>query len=266
VSSIGEVDGPAAGQGAAQARLTAEAVEARFRVLMIAAALLVIPDLILEEQPLRAQWHEVAVIGDWAIWLVFAVEFLAVMFLAHDRRVWLRHNPLAVAMLVLTPPFAPASLQGLRAFRLLRLLRVGRSWEFLTKLVTLEGLKYLVISAIFLVLGGGAVFASVESHAGHHVSTWDGIYWAIGTMSTEGSPINATTDAGRAISIVLMLLGIGLFSMITAALAQRFIATRASHHVAELSEGEERILEELARLSHRMERLEGSTTADGERA
>jgi hypothetical protein len=32
---------------------------------MIVATLLVIPDLILEEQPLRASWHRVAVIGDW---------------------------------------------------------------------------------------------------------------------------------------------------------------------------------------------------------
>ena len=223
---------------------------------MIVAAVLVIPDLILEAQPLRATWHAVAVIADWAIWLVFATEFVAVLAFASGRRAWLKRNPLLIPMLLLTPPFAPAALQGLRAVRLLRLLRVARSWEYLSKLVTLEGLKFIAVASGFLILGGGAVFASVERPAGHP-SNWDGIYWAIGTMSTEGSPISATTNAGRAISIALMLVGVGLFSMITAAVAQRFIGARAAPNVVKLSTGEERILSELEKLSHRLVLLEG---------
>ena len=38
-----------------------------------------------------------------------------------DRGRWLRDHPLEVAIVVLTPPFLPASLQAARAFRLLRL-------------------------------------------------------------------------------------------------------------------------------------------------
>jgi energy-converting hydrogenase Eha subunit A len=62
------------------------AIDARLRVVMIVATLLAIPDLILEEQPLRASWHSGAVIGDSIIWLVFLVELAAILLLANDWR------------------------------------------------------------------------------------------------------------------------------------------------------------------------------------
>jgi hypothetical protein len=110
-------------------------------------------------------------------------------------------------MLVLTPPFAPVAIQALRVFRLLRLLRVARGFQLMSKLLTLEGLKYVMAIAVFLVVGGGTVFAGVESSVGPHVSTWDGIWWAVGTATTEGSNIPVTTNAGRAIAITLMQRG-----------------------------------------------------------
>ena len=133
-------------------------------------------------------------------------------------------------------------MQALRVFRLLRLLRVARGFELLSKLLTLDGLKYAMALAVFLVVGGGAVFASVESHVGHPVSTWDGIWWAVGTVSTEGTSIEATTAAGRAIAIVLMLTGIGVFALLTGAISQHFITSRPTPRVAELSDGEKAIM------------------------
>ncbi len=237
-------------------RWEADTIEARLRGLMIAATLLVIPDLILEEQPLRSSWHLTAQIGDWLIWLVFLSEFAAIMLFATDWRSWLRSYPLAVAMLVLTPPFAPAAVQGLRAFRLLRLLRVIRGFQLLTKLLTLDGLKYVAALVIFLIVGGGTIFADVQSHAGTHMSTWTGIWWAIGTVSTEGTNIEATTDAGRAIAIVLMLAGMGAFGILTAAVCQRFVASRAIPRAEAISQSETAILARLEEIAHRLDGLE----------
>lgn len=140
-------------------RWEAASVDTRMRVPMIVATLLVIPDLIMEEQPLSGSWHVAAQISDWLICLVFLVELAAIMLFAVDRRSWLRRYPLAIAMLVLTPPFAPAAIQGLRAFRLLRLLRVARGFQLLSKLLTLDGVKYVGALVVFLVVGGGTVFA-----------------------------------------------------------------------------------------------------------
>jgi voltage-gated potassium channel len=240
---------------------TAAAVDARLRVPLTIAALLVIPDLILEEQPLRASWHTVAVIGNWAIWLAFLIEFVAIVLLASDWRVWMRKYPLALPMLILTPPFAPGPVQALRAFRLLRLLRVARGFQFLSKeLLSLEGVRYVAAVAVFLVLGGGVALAQVETSAVRHVSSWDGVWWAIGFVTTNGESANVHTDSGRAIAIVLMLAGIGVFAVLTAAIAQRFVASRevpeAEAEAARISAGEQAIMARLEELSARVGEIE----------
>ena len=243
-------------------RLQAAAIDERMRVVMIAATLLVIPDLILEEQPLRATWHTVALAADWFVWLVFLVEFAAIFVLAEDWRAWLRRYPLAPAMLVFTPPFAPAAIQALRVFRLLRLVRVARGFQLLSHLLTLEGVKYVVAFAAFLVVGGGTIFADVQSHAGDHLSSWDGVWWAIGTISTEGSKIEATTDAGRAIAITLMLTGIGVFSIITGAVTRHFFANQPNAVTGDLTPGEQAILSRINELATRLDELETTAIVD----
>jgi Ion channel len=241
-------------------RTTAAAVDARLRIPLTIAALLVIPDLILLAQPLSDPWHNVAVIGDWAIWLAFLVEFVAVMLLASDWRDWLRRFPLAVPMLVLTPPFAPAAVQALRAFRIFGLLRVARAFQFLSKgLLSLEGVRYVAALAVFLVIGGGVALGQVETTAARPVSDWDGIWWAIGFVTTNGEMTNVHSDGGRAIAIVLMLTGIGAFSVLTAAVAQRFVASRAvpqaEAEAARISDGELAIMSRLDELSTRLHEL-----------
>jgi voltage-gated potassium channel len=248
---------------------TAAAVDARLRVPLTIAALLVIPDLILEEQPLRASWHTVAVIGNWAIWLAFLIEFVAIVLLASDWRAWMRKYPLALPMLILTPPFAPGPVQALRAFRLLRLLRVARGFQFLSKeLLSLQGVRYVAAVAVFLVLGGGVALAQVETTAARHVSSWDGVWWAIGFVTTNGESANVHTDSGRAIAIVLMLAGIGVFAVLTAAIAQRFVASRevpeAEAEAARISAGEQAIMARLEELSARVGEIEPPVGA-GER-
>lgn len=240
----------------------AATIDGRMSAVMITATLLVIPVLVLEAQPLGAPWHTFAVVGDWLIWLVFLVEFAAIIVLAKDWRSWLRAYPLAPALIVLTPPFAPAGLQTLRLFRLLRLIRVARGAQLVSKLLTLDGLKFVVALAVFLVIGGGAIFAGVESHVGHHVSAWDGIWWALGTVTTEGSNVEVTTAVGRVIGIVLMLTGIGVFSIMTGAIAQHFLASTHVNGAQGLSQGERAIMDRLDELAGRLRRIEMAQVAD----
>lgn len=117
--------------------------------------------------------------------------------------------------------------------------------------------------AAFLVVGGGSVFAGVESHLGHHISTWDGIWWALGTMTTEGSNIEVTTTAGRVLAIVLMLTGIGVFSIITGAVAQHFLSTSPPNVATRLSEGEKAIMARLDELAARLDGMELSQASGG---
>jgi hypothetical protein len=52
------------------------------------------------------------------VWSAFLAEVIVMLRLVDDRWRWVREHPIEVAIVILTPPFLPASLQAARAFRL----------------------------------------------------------------------------------------------------------------------------------------------------
>jgi hypothetical protein len=68
--------------------------------------------------------------------------------------------------------------------------------------------------------------------------------------------MGATTDAARAIAIVLMLTGIGAFSILTGAVSQHFVASRPVPRAKELSDDEKAIMARLDELSLRLASIE----------
>jgi voltage-gated potassium channel len=238
--------------------------EHRFNVPVLAAALLVIPVIIVEQSDVGEPWRTLAAILNWSIWLVFALELVTMLVVVSDRWHWLRTHPLEVIVVVLTPPFLPASLQAARALRLLRVLRVLRLMTVLRKLYTFEGLRYAALLAVMTALGGGAGFAAVEK--GHNdavTNTWDGVFWAVTTMTTVGyGDIYPMTDGGRLIAIGVMIVGIGFLSMLIAAGAERFVSkdvgAAQDRALAELGEVETDVLREIEEIAQRLRSVEAS--------
>lgn len=196
-------------------------VEAAFRTPVIVAALLTLPALILEATAPPAPWQTVAFALNAAIWLVFLAELVAITATSRSLT-WARRNPIDVAIVVLTPPVMPATLQGLRFLRLLRLVRLLKLAQVLHGITPLQGAKYAAGVVAFIVVTGGAAFAYIEPD--QHLSVTDGIWWALTTVTTVGyGDIAPKTDPGRALGAVVMLSGIGTVALITAAMTQRFV-------------------------------------------
>jgi len=227
-------------------------IEARFDWPMVIAALLVIPLLVIEESDLGQPWDAVGVVLNWGTWLAFAVEFAVMVYVTPRPTEWMRRHPLDVAVVFLTIPFIPA-FTGLRLFRLLRL---GRLFT-LRRLVSLDGVRYAALTALMTVLLCGALFAAVEED--QDLSSWDGIWWAITTMTTVGyGDILPETEAGRVLAITVMLVGIAFVALLTAFIADRFLRQDVEEIDREVEEGEkrdERILRELAEIRARLDRL-----------
>jgi voltage-gated potassium channel len=246
-----------------------ELYERRFELPIVIAALLVIPIIVIEQSSPGEPWSTLAAVGNWVVWFMFLAEVVVMLAVVPDRARWLREHPLEIAIVVLTPPFLPASLQALRVFRLLRVLRLIGAVRYARRLFTLDGLRYGALLALITVLGGGAAFAAAE---GSDVSTWDGVWWAITTMTTVGyGDISPTTNTSRFIAIIVMLVGIGFLSLLIGSVSERFLSVGLKDEVAEVeSEVEEdvaaaksEILGELRTIGDRLRELEAHVERTG---
>lgn len=234
----------------------AEQWERRFEIPVLVAALLVVPVIAVEQSRAGEPWRTAAVVANWAIWIVFLLEVVVMLVVVRDRWRWLRRHPLEVAIVVLTPPFLPLSLQAARVLRLLRLLRLLPAIRIARRVFSLDGLRYAAALAVFTVLGGGAAFAVVE---GREVTTWDGVWWAVTTMTTVGyGDLYPSTDLGRGIAVFVMLVGIGFVAILTAALAERFVAREVvQEEIAdEIESAEADVRQELRDIAQRLVELE----------
>ena len=101
-----------------------------------------------------------------------------------------------------------------------------------------------MLLAVLTALGGGALFVGLERQ-NQHLDAWDGIYWAVTTMTTLGSDIYPTTTGGEVISVFVLLVGISFVALLTGAFAQRFLSPEIVEIEEEL-EGEQVSAEALA--------------------
>jgi voltage-gated potassium channel len=159
--------------------------------------------------------------------VVFALEFATRIAASHDRRRYLRRHWIDLVALI---PVA----RGLRVARLLRLLRLVRAFAGLYRVVDhFERLArhrgfaaVLVAWSAVTVICCLALFA-VESGTNPAInSVFDAFWWGVSTLTTVGyGDVVPVTGEGRVAASALMILGIGLFSAVTAIITSFLIAT-----------------------------------------
>jgi voltage-gated potassium channel len=119
---------------------------------------------------------------------------------------------------------------------------VSRAIQAERRLSSPQLFRAAAIFTVFAVFIAGAAAATLDS--GDFKSYWNGIWWAIVTVTTVGyGDVYPTTVAGRLIAISLMMLGIGFLSVLTATIASRFIQTDT---------GSDEIRESLARIEREL--------------
>lgn len=157
---------------------------------------------------------------------VFLAEFLTRLWAAPVRREYLRGHWIDLVALV-------PVVRGVRVFRLVRLLRlvrafagVGRALARMQRLARHQGLVWL-----FAAWSGVMVLCSLGLYAAENgvnraiESPLDALWWGITTMTTVGyGDVTPVTPEGRIAAAILMILGIGLYSAITATLTSFLLA------------------------------------------
>jgi voltage-gated potassium channel len=228
----------------------------RFNLPVLIAAGLTVPVILLDRLSIPAPWRSAVDVVNWAIWLTFLAEAVVMLVVVPSKWTWVRKHPLDIAIVVLTPPFITnvvTSLSVLRVLRLLPLLRLGR---LVRTLLSAEGLRYAALLALLTAFASGAAFASIEN-----TSIGAGFYWAMATMTTVGyGDVVPTTAGGRAMAVVVMLVGTGFYALVVGAIAQRFAGAARSTDEPGLDPSESSVVKEIRELSARLERLERTLT------
>src|ERR1700710_889199 len=84
---------------------------------MLIAAALTLPTVAITESHPGGVLETVAIVLNWITWTAFLIEFVTMMTVVPDRWAYIRHRPLDVIIVFLTPPVLPAGLQSLRVLR-----------------------------------------------------------------------------------------------------------------------------------------------------
>jgi voltage-gated potassium channel len=127
---------------------------------------------------------------------------------------------------------AARTLRVLRILRLLRLVRafagVYRALGHAGSLANHRALQTIVLSwlAVMVICCAAIYFAERDVNPAI-ASPFDALWWGISTMTTVGyGDVYPTTAEGRIAASALMLLGIGLFSAVTAIITSVLVAER----------------------------------------
>ena len=218
--------------------------------------LLLIPLLVDLSHPVE----ETFVALDWAIWAAFAIEYVVRLYLAPAKGAFVRRN--LFDLLIVALPFL-RPLRVVRSARALRILRASRAATFLGRagqsareIVTRHKLHYVLLVGMAIVLLGAVLTMEFERGArGASIHSFsDALWWAVSTAGTLGAARESpVTVGGRAVSVVLMLLGLGVFGLLAASFASFFVREEEEEEVdPKLDEA----LQRLARIEAALARLQ----------
>lgn len=165
---------------------------------------------------------------DTALTVVFVAEFASRFLASWDRRAYLRAHLIDLAALI-------PVVRGVRILRLLRLLRLLRAFaglfralQHVERLAKHRGLAWLFVAWLAVAVLCSTFLYVAENGINKAVaSPLDAMWWGITTMTTVGyGDVYPVTPEGRIAASVLMVLGIGLFSAITATVTSFMLVDR----------------------------------------
>ena len=186
---------------------------------------------------------------EWAITGALIAEFTSRLWAAESRRAYLRGH--WIDLVSCLPP--ARWLRPLRLLRLLRLVRafagVGRALTSIERFSKHRGLIWLLVAWVGVMFFCAVGFYVTEFGINESVDgPLDALWWGLTTMTTVGyGEVYPITPEGRIAAAVLMVFGIGLYSLVTATVTSVLISGRSERDVPEQ-------LERLATL-HEAERL-----------
>ncbi len=226
--------------------------------LLVLAVLFLIAFLLPFVVPLTPAQDRALRVLDVVVWAAFTADYLVRLVLSVDRWRFVRSHPLDL-LIILLPLLRP-----LRGLQVLRVLRVGAVMGVASRrarrAVHVRVSTYVAGATVVLIcLAAVAVLEAERRAGGANITTLpDALWWAVATVTTVGYGDRfPTTGLGRLVATGLMLVGIALLGVVTAAIAAWFV-----ERLRDVEAAEERreatltdVLSELRQIRERLDAL-----------
>jgi voltage-gated potassium channel len=199
----------------------------------------------------------------FALWAILLAEYLVRLVITPDRRGYLRRRWVEPATVAVPP------LQGWRLVGIEKMTLLVREGELRVEAILRHHslFRVLIAATATLFLGAWLVLLFEENAKGSNIHTYpDALWWAIVTVTTVGyGDRYPATEGGRAVAVILMLLGIGLIGVLTATVASLFVKEHTDASKEEFKKGHADLGQQLSVISDRLadvERRLSATPAD----
>lgn len=191
---------------------------------------------------------------DILVWAFFVLELIVMTSLVDKKFRYIGSNWMNLAIVIFGMQILWGDMQYMAAIRIARLVVILVLYIsiFDSVLVMLARKKLwltLLISFITILIAGIVISVFDPGIS----DPWEGLWWAWVTVTTVGyGDVVPTSAGGRVIGGFLILLGVGIFSMLTAS----FSAFLVSKDSDELESKEEKAIKILHKIDQRLEEID----------
>lgn len=210
-----------------------------FDIALIVAILLSVAVILLGSIEVYAErYGEIFFYIEWIFTLLFSIELIVRLYCLERPLLYLKSFYGIVDLIAILPTWLVLLVPGahglviVRLLRVLRIFRILRLMEFVGEAgLLIDALKrsmrqiLLFFSAIFMVVTlFAALMYTIESPEAGFTSIPMSMYWAIVSMTTVGyGDIVPATSLGKAITMILMLLGYSIIAVPTGVFSAQVI-------------------------------------------
>ena len=193
-------------------------------------------------------------VTDLIIWIFFILETGLLTYTVNNKFRYLRGNWLNLLIIAMGIPILWGAPSYVTALRTLRLFLIATLFlhisDTIRQVLSKNNLGITLLVGFFFILASGMLIAGLDPGID---TVWEGIWWAWVTVTTVGyGDIVPSSHVGRMFAALLILIGIGLFSLLTANFSAFFISKDEQRDQAT----NKMIMQKLNRLERKLDQLE----------
>ncbi|MDB4575666.1 potassium channel family protein [bacterium] len=237
---------------AADENIAARRWARRFEFPMILLAIWMLIEWYLREKNIYSPVF--AQVTDWFIWLFFFIETVVVTSLVENKFRYLRSNWMNLFIIIAAFPLLWIGSNYVAILRTIRVLLIFPMLlnvsATIRKVLSRNYLGSVLMVALAFTLISGLLMAGIDPAI---ENVWQGIWWAWVTVATVGyGDMVPQSTAGKVFGAVVILFGVGFFSLLTASFSAYFV----SRGEVEIEEEELEEMSELKRIEKRIDAME----------